>query len=189
MYPGRIVTSVIGIKWHIELSSGNRHFELNHNQSPNCLFLLKLHSIPRSSRWRPEISLVEAFFEDGLPRDELEAEAVIRHGIAAAVRSVMEIELASRTPCHRIANPVIDVGFPPASAIDADFDLGGERALGDLAVDGGPRQPSPCENGFQADDTIWFGHGRAASCRLFLTAPDPDRASIYGRAREFFASS
>ena len=47
-----------------------------------------------------------------------------------------------------------------------------ERALGDLAVDGGPGQAGPGENGFQADDTVWCEHGCAASCRVFLTTAE-----------------
>src|SRR5581483_11626537 len=60
----------------------------------------------------------------------------------------------------------------PAGAVGADFELSREGALGDLAVDGGPRQPGPGEDGFQADDTLWFAHGGAASCWLFLTASE-----------------
>jgi len=97
------------------------------------------------------------------------------------------IELTFRTPRHGIGDPAVDIGFPPASAVDADPDLGRERTLGDLSVYGGPGQAGPAENGFQADDTVWFGHGCAASCRLFLTAPDPDRTSIFSRARGFEA--
>ena len=66
--------------------------------------------------------------------------------------SVVEVELASRTPRRGIGDPAIYVGFFPARAVDADPDLGRERALGDLAVDGGSGQVSPAENGFQAND-------------------------------------
>lgn len=52
----------------------------------------------------------------------------------------------------------------PAGPVGADFELSRERALSDLAVDGGPGEPGPGEQGFQADDTVWFAHGRAASC-------------------------
>ncbi|TMJ16183.1 MAG: hypothetical protein E6G93_16205 [Alphaproteobacteria bacterium] len=34
-------------------------------------------------------------------------------------------------------------------------------------------------------ERVWFAHGRAASCWLFLTAAGPDRKSRCGRAREF----
>jgi hypothetical protein len=60
----------------------------------------------------------------------------------------------------------------PASPVGADFDLGRERALGDLAVDGGPGQPSPGEHSFQTDDTVRFAHRPAASCWLLLTASE-----------------
>src|SRR5207248_10444960 len=60
----------------------------------------------------------------------------------------------------------------PAGPVGADSELSRERALGDLAVDSGPGQPGPSEDGFQPDDTVWFAHGRAASCSLFLTASE-----------------
>ena len=43
----------------------------------------------------------------------------------------------------------------PAGAVDADLDLGRERTLGNLAVDGGPGQPGPGKHGSQADDTVF----------------------------------
>ena len=82
------------------------------------------------------------------------------------------IELFFRTPCDGIGDPAVDVGFMPAAPVDADLDLRRERALGDLAVDGGPGQPGPGKDGFQTDDTVWFAHGRAASCWLFLTTAE-----------------
>ena len=73
-------------------------------------------------------------------------------------------------------------------AVHADFDLSRERAFADLAVDGGPGQPGPGEDGLQTDDTIWFSHGRAASGSLFLTVsetrqdgPSQARKSILGK--------
>jgi hypothetical protein len=74
------------------------------------------------------------------------------------------IELAFRTPSDWICDPSVDFGFMPSSPVGADFELSRERALSDLAVDGGARQPGPGKNGFQADNPIWFAHGRAASC-------------------------
>ena len=48
----------------------------------------------------------------------------------------------SRFGRHRdwIGDPAVDVGFMPAAPVGADFELSRERALGDLAVDGGPGQ-------------------------------------------------
>ena len=71
----------------------------------------------------------------------------------------------------------------PAGPVGADFKLSRERALGDLAVDGRPGQPGPCKNGFQADDTVWFSHGRAASRSLFLT-PSETRKDRLLQARK-----
>ena len=42
----------------------------------------------------------------------------------------------------------------PASPVGADFELSGERALGDLAVDRGSGQPGPRKSGPQADDGL-----------------------------------
>src|SRR5206468_1545108 len=75
----------------------------------------------------------------------------------------------------------------PAAPVDADLDLRRERALGDLAVDGGPGQPGPGENGFQADDTVCFWHGRAGSCSLFLMTYETRQDSHCRRARAFCA--
>src|SRR5450631_2163808 len=93
------------------------------------------------------------------------------------------IELAFRAPCDGIGDPAVDVGFMPAAPVDADLDLRRERALGDLAVDGGPGQPGPGKNGSQANDTVWFAHSRAASCWLFLTASET-RQGRHSRARK-----
>jgi hypothetical protein len=82
------------------------------------------------------------------------------------------VELAIWTPRDGIGNPAVDFRFMPAGPVGADFELRGKRALGNLAVDGRPGQPGPSEDGFQADDTLWFSHGGAASCWLFLTASE-----------------
>src|SRR5271170_587534 len=92
---------------------------------------------------------------------------------AARVYSVNRLPTICRftggSPASGIGNPAVDVGFPPARTIDADPHLGGERALGDLAVDGGTGQAGAGENGFHADDTVCYEHGCAASCWVFLT--------------------
>src|SRR5579871_2062217 len=84
-----------------------------------------------------------------------------------------------RTPRDGICDPVVDVRFVPAGAIRADLELSWERALGDLAVDGGARQPGPSKNGFQADDTI-FSNRRVAVKHF--------RASHLGDVRRLFAA-
>src|SRR5258705_12776037 len=71
----------------------------------------------------------------------------------------------------------------PPSPVAADFELGRERALGNLAVDGGSGQPGPGKNSFQTDDTVWFAHGRAASCWLFLTTAET-RQGRHSRTRK-----
>src|SRR5690606_12636221 len=83
-----------------------------------------------------------------------------------------------RSPPDRIGDPTVDVGFPPSRAVGADLELGRKRALGDLAVDGGPGQAGAVADGVKADDTVWLAHGNDASCWLFLTGDD--RAMIYG---------
>ena len=91
----------------------------------------------------------------------------VRFTVAGSKRSPTSsdrIELALRSPCDGIGNPAVDVGFMPAAPVDADLDLRRERALGNLAVDGGSGQPGPGKDRFQTDDAVWFAHGRAASC-------------------------
>ena len=80
------------------------------------------------------------------------------------------LEPAFLTPANWICNPAIDVGFMPARAVAADLELGRERALGDLAVDGGPGQPGPGKDGFQPDDTVWLAHGCDALRWSLLTS-------------------
>lgn len=103
--------------------------------------------------------------------------------------SVIQVDLFFRSPRHGVSDPSIDVGFSPAGAVDADPDLRRKRAFGDFAIDGGPGQARPDKDGVQADDTVWCGHGCAASYRLFLTAPDPERATASARARVYKASA
>lgn len=52
----------------------------------------------------------------------------------------------------------------PAGAVGADLELSGERALGNLAIDGGSGQPGPGQHGLEANDPVWLGHGNAGSC-------------------------
>jgi hypothetical protein len=95
------------------------------------------------------------------------------------------IELAFRTPSDGICNPAVKIRFMPAAPVGADFELSRKRTLDDLAVDGGPGQPGPSKNGFQSDDPVWFTHGRAAPCSLFLTASGTRQDGPCGRARAF----
>jgi hypothetical protein len=73
--------------------------------------------------------------------------------------------------------------------MDADPDLGWECALVDLAIDGGAGQPGAGQDGLEADDPVWLGHGCAASCWLLLTAGDPDKTGRDSRARAFLVPS
>ena len=47
---------------------------------------------------------------------------------------------------------------PPARAVDADFDLRREGALGDLAIDGGAGKAGAVEHCLQSDDAFCIGH-------------------------------
>src|SRR5579864_989601 len=69
--------------------------------------------------------------------------------IQAAEASSDRIDLPLRAPCNGIGNPAVDVRFMPTCTVGADLELSRERALGDLAVDGGPGQPGPGEDGFK----------------------------------------
>src|SRR3546814_2747906 len=50
----------------------------------------------------------------------------------SARSEVIEVELAAWPPSSGIGNPAVDVGFMPPCAVGADFELGRERAFGDL---------------------------------------------------------
>src|SRR5207253_11465280 len=89
------------------------------------------------------------------------------------------IEFTFRTPSDWICDPAVDVGFMPTGPVRGDFELSRERTLGDLAVDGGPGQAGPRENGFQADDTV-FSNRRVAVKHF--------RASHLGDVRRLFAA-
>lgn len=63
------------------------------------------------------------------------------------------------TERYRISDPEVDGGFPPAGAMNADFDLMGKSAFGDLAIHSGAGQPGAGQYGFQADDSFKVRHG------------------------------
>src|SRR5205823_14219493 len=94
-----------------------------------------------------------------------------------------------RAPRDGTGNPSLAVGFMPAPAVHADLALRRERALDDLAVDGGPAQPGPGKHGSQPDDTVWFAHNRAGPCWLSLTASETRQDKQLQRARGLFDSS
>lgn len=82
-----------------------------------------------------------------------------------------------------IGHPAVALGFFPARAVHADLVPGRERTLGHLAVDGGLGQSGSGLDGLHSDDTVWFAHGRGASCWLFLIAAET-RQTRHGRARK-----
>jgi|SRR4051812_13749936 hypothetical protein len=91
--------------------------------------------------------------------------------------------MISRPPSDRICDPPLDIGFMPPSRVEADLDLSRERALGDLAVDGGSGQPCPRKDSFQTDDAVWFAHGRDAPSWLFPTSPETRQAKQMRQTR------
>lgn len=88
-----------------------------------------------------------------------------------------------RPPCDRVGDPAVDLGFAPARAVDGDAELGRERALGDLAVEGRAGQAGPGKDGAEADDAVGVGHGCAGSCWGGVRGTGPVRTGQYGRAR------
>jgi len=109
----------------------------------------------RASYWPERVELMQAWAEciDQLKRTPWRKISLVRR-MGGAAASPTIIDLFSRSPASGICDPSIDVGFSPAGAVDADPDLRRERALGDLAVEGGPRQSGAGENGLQANDTV-----------------------------------
>jgi hypothetical protein len=80
-----------------------------------------------------------------------------------------------RRSARQTADPTsggeLTVGLSTAATpVDADLDLRRERALGDLAVDGGSRQPGPGKDSFQTDNTVGFAHG--LRCLLLAVSDD-----------------
>jgi hypothetical protein len=110
-----------------------------------------------------------ALQHDFLPNETTDAWAVASHAIIGKLNTIL------CPPPGRIGNPSVDVGFPPASTVGADPELGGEGPLGNLAIDGGTGQAGAGKDGFQANDTLWCLHGGAASCWMRLRAPAQDK--------------
>lgn len=73
--------------------------------------------------------------------------------------------------CHGIIDPAIDGGFPPACAMNADFDLGRKRPFGDLAIHGRARKAGTGEDGLEADDLVGIGHGTCFHSLAFTGCP------------------
>ena len=71
----------------------------------------------------------------------------------------------------RIGDPAIDGRFVPASAVDADRYLPGERPLRDLAIEGGTGKPSASQNGLHTNDTIRIVHGAVLSIHAAAHTP------------------
>lgn len=61
----------------------------------------------------------------------------------------------------RIRDPAIDVGLVPASAMAAEFELPGEGAFGDPAVERGAAETRAVEHGADTKDAVEFGHDLA----------------------------
>jgi len=59
----------------------------------------------------------------------------------------------------------------PASAVDADRYLPGERPFRDLAIKGGTGKPGAGQNGLHTDDTIRIVHGAVLSSSSCCTRP------------------
>lgn len=72
------------------------------------------------------------------------------------------------TPSDRICDRLISDSCQPAPLV-LILSRAGERTLGDLAVYRRPGQPGPGQDGPYPDSAVWFAHGLAASCWLFLT--------------------
>lgn len=60
---------------------------------------------------------------------------------------------------HRIGNPLVDLRFVPASAMNADLDLARKTAVIDLPVKGRSGEASPVKDGCKSKNTVVFRHG------------------------------
>ena len=79
---------------------------------------------------------------------------------------------------RRIGNPAVDFSLAPTCAIGAYRHLRRESAFLDLAIDGRAGQAGAVEDGFEADDTVWFGHSLGSIGCALMTPP----ANNLGRA-------
>lgn len=79
---------------------------------------------------------------------------------------------------RRIGNPAVDFSLAPTRAIGADWHLRRESAFLDLAIDGRAGQAGAVEDGFEADDAVWFGHSLGSIRCALMTPP----ANNLGRA-------
>lgn len=80
-------------------------------------------------------------------------------------RPLVEIELIAyrgSAISGRIGDPSVKLGLLPAAAADAELDLLRKRAFFHFAVDGRTGQAGAVEDGLEADDAVWFGHGRVS---------------------------
>ncbi len=62
----------------------------------------------------------------------------------------------------RIGNPSVKLGLLPAAAADAELDLLRKRAFVHFAINSRTGQAGAVEDGLEADDAVWFGHGRVS---------------------------
>jgi len=70
--------------------------------------------------------------------------------------------------------------------MNADFQLAGESAFGDLAVHGGAGQPRAGEYGFKADNSFELGHGMLFHSLAVIGTPlDQTLAWKISHARAF----
>ena len=79
---------------------------------------------------------------------------------------------------RRIGNPAVDFSLAPTRAIGAYRHLRREGAFFDLAIDGRAGQAGAVEDGFEADDAVWFGHSLGSIGCALMTPP----ANNLGRA-------
>ena len=108
----------------------------------------------------------------------------------SSVGSVRVVEISDRSSRgtallpvgDRIGDPAIDGRFVPASAVDADRYLPGERPLRDLAIESGTGKPGAGQNGLHTNDTIRIVHGAVLSIHGAAHAPKGQhRAAPFAR--------
>jgi hypothetical protein len=73
--------------------------------------------------------------------------------------------------------------------VDADRYLRRKRAFIDLPIDSRARQPGAIEDGFEADDTVWFWHGLNSISWRLMTPPAMKIDPILPIEKSFFGAS
>jgi len=135
---------------------------------------VRKESLSADRRRRAFVSSRAGLERAKFPNSIVSVSSTAVHGIPLVLEPIILARIAvARLGLVGKGNELIEDRHKKSSTASLRRSKRTQRALGDLAVDAGSGQGGPGENGLQANDTVWRGHGCAASCRVFLTTPEP----------------